>query len=186
MNRVLLFAALSTIFTVHSLSFAQQPEVPAPEKEHQWLEQFVGHWDIHSEGSAGPDQPPMQSNGTMTARLLGPFWVINELTWDMMGTPMNGIQTIGYDPAIKKYVGTWVDSMMNHMWQYTGFVDESGKILTLEAEGPNSMAGGNMTKFRDIYEFTSADHIKATSSMLGEDGKWIVFMTGEMQRTKNN
>ncbi|MCC6509458.1 MAG: DUF1579 domain-containing protein [Pirellulaceae bacterium] len=165
-----------------SLATAQGPEFPGPEKEHALLKQFAGQWTTQSEGKMGPDSPPMQCKGTMSSRMLGGFWVVNELRGDMAGQPMTAIQTIGYDPAKKKYVGTWVDNMMNHMWKYEGSVDAAGKTLTLEADGPNYMAAGKMTKFRDAYEFKSADHIRATSSMLGEDGKWVTFMTGDMRR----
>ena len=32
------------------------PEPPKPTKEHEWLKQFVGEWDIDSEASFGPEQ----------------------------------------------------------------------------------------------------------------------------------
>ncbi len=97
---------------------------------------------------------------------------------------MVGVQTIGYDAAKKKYVGTWVDSMTDFMWKYEGSVDKSGKILTLEAEGPNFASPGKLTKFQDIYEFKSADVIAITSKMLGDDGKWVTFMSGSANRKK--
>ena len=184
MKRILLAVVLGAALVLAPESSAQTPEFPGPQKEHQWLQQFVGEWTTESEGMMGPDQPPMKCKGSLTSRSLGGFWVINEMTGDMMGTPMTGIQTIGYDPEKKKYVGTWVDSMMNHMWQYEGSVDDSGKILTLEADGPNFAADGKMTKFRDVYEFKSPDHILATSLMLGEDGQWVTFMTGHSHRKK--
>lgn len=162
----------------------QQPEFPGPEKEHQWLHKFVGEWTTTSKASMGPDQPPMECSGTIESRMIGEFWIINEMQSNPQGMPMRGIQTIGYDAAKKKYVGTWVDSMMNHLWLYEGTVDESGNKLTLEAEGPNFMADGKLTKFRDAYEFKSPDQIIVSSSMLGEDGKWIPFMTGESMRKK--
>jgi hypothetical protein len=167
-----------------SLVAQEPPEFPGPVKEHQWLAQFVGEWESESEGTMGPDQPPIKCKGSATTRMLGGFWVISEIKNTMAGATMHAVQTIGYDTAQKKYVGTWVDSMMNHMWRYEGEVDPTGKILTLEAEGPNFMAEGKLTKFRDAYEFESKDHIVATSSILGEDGKWITFMTGQLRRKK--
>jgi hypothetical protein len=117
--------------------------------------------------------------------MLGGFWVLAEMESDMMGMKMLGQMTLGYDEKSKKYVGTWVDSMLNHMWKYEGSLDKTGKILTLEAEGPNLMADGKLTKFRDVYEFKSQDEIATSALMLGEDGKWITFMTGTAKRKKS-
>ncbi|MEZ6069210.1 MAG: DUF1579 domain-containing protein [Pirellulales bacterium] len=166
-----------------SLAHAQpMPEFPAPTEQHQWLEKFVGQWDITSKGMMGPDQPPMECSAVMKSKMLGGFWVVTETDGETPGGKFTSLQTIGYDPAKQVYVGTWVDSMTNHLWHYEGSVDESGKTLTLEAEGPNFMTGGATAKFRDSYEFKSPDEIIARSSIQGEDGKWITFMTGTATR----
>jgi hypothetical protein len=183
LNASTLVVAIIAIANSSNLSAQELPKFPGPVKEHEFLHQFVGEWESEMESEMGPGQPAMKCKGTMTSRMLGGFWVISESKTDMMGQTMNGIQTIGYDPAKKKYVGTWVDSMLNLMWQYEGSVDSTGKTLTLEAEGPNFMAEGKTTKFRDAYEFKSKDHIVATSSMLA-DGKWITFMNGNIRRKK--
>ena len=178
-----LLSCFVSLTMICSAAMAQQPpEFPGPEKEHQWLHKFVGEWTTMSKASMGPDQPPMECSGTIESRMVGEFWIINELQSSPAGMPMRGIQTVGYDATKKKYIGTWVDSMMNHLWLYEGTVDESGNKLTLEAEGPNFMAAGKLAKFRDAYEFKSPDLIIVSSSMLGEDGKWITFMTGESRR----
>ena len=131
-----------------------------------------------------PDQPPMQCTGTLNSRKLGGFWVINEMKGEWQGEPMSGIQTIGYDQVQKKYVGTWVDSATDFMWQYEGTVDSSRKVLTFNADGPNFLGGDKLTKFQDIYEFKSDDEIQMTSRMLGADGKWATFMSGTAKRVK--
>ena len=152
--------------------------------EHEWLKKFEGEWTTEGTASMGPGQEDIHCTGTMKSRMLGKHWIVSELAGEMQGTPMNAIQTVGYDPEKKKYVGTWVDSMVNHLWKYEGTVDEGGTKLTLEAEGSNFAAPGKLTKFRDAYEFRSPDHIVATSSMLGEDGEWVTFMTGNYKRKK--
>jgi Protein of unknown function (DUF1579) len=164
---------------------AQEPNAPSkPEKEHQWLHQFVGEWETAAEGTAGPGQPAFTCQGKTTSRMLGGLWLVSETQNDVGGTTINAIQTIGYDPETKKYVGTWVDSMINHMWKYEGTVDPTGKILTLEAKGPNMISPGKVASYRDSFEFKSADHIVNISSMLMEDGKWVQFMKGSMKRKK--
>ena len=162
----------------------EQPAMPEPTQEHKWLQQFSGDWTTQSESSMGPDQPPVQCEGTITSRMLGGFWLVNNMKGDYAGTPMNGIQTIGFDETKKKYVGTWIDSMTSMMWHYEGQVDSTGKVLTLEAEGPNFMSDGTTTKFEDIYEFKSENELSIQSRILAEDGKWITFVSGTATRSK--
>lgn len=182
MKLVALTALLAITFQLANTACAQ--DFPKPTAEHKWLEQFVGEWETEATGVAGPDQPEMKCKGEIKSRMLGGFWVISEAKTDMMGTAVNAIQTIGYDAEKKAYVGTWVDSMLNHMWKYEGAVDKTGKILTLEAEGPNFFAEGKKAKFRDVYEFKDKDHIVVSSQMQGEDGKWVTFMNGSAKRVK--
>ncbi len=165
-----------------SFVVAQAPTMPTPQKEHEWLKQFVGNWDSEAEGVMAPGQPPVKCNGTMSTRMLGGFWMVSDVKGDMMGMPIEAIHTVGYDAKAKKYVGSWVDSMMNHMWKYQGTVDATGKILTLEAEGPNMSQPDKTSKYRDVYEFKSKDHFTMSSEMLGDDGKWLQFMKSEVKR----
>ncbi len=168
---------------VCSTAIAQEaPQFPEPTEQHKWLEKFVGDWESESKGSMGEGQPEMKCTGSMKSRMLGGFWVVSEMKADMMGTPMNGVQTIGYDVEKKQYIGTWVDSMFGHMWHYKGSVSDDGATLTLEAEGPNFMQPGESTLFRDIYEFKSKDHIVATSQMQTADGEWVTFLVGQVTR----
>ena len=176
----------STLFlclaTATFLSAQEDPQFPEPQKEHEWLKQFVGEWDSVSM-AASPGQPEMECKGTMSAHMLGGFWVVNESKANVMGSEINSIQTIGYNTEKNKYVGTWVDSAFNHMWHYEGTVDESGKKLSLEATGPDMMNPGKTANYRDSYEFKSADEIVVTSETIIE-GNWVTFMHGTMTRKK--
>ncbi|REJ88008.1 MAG: DUF1579 domain-containing protein [Planctomycetota bacterium] len=163
---------------------AQLPDFPAPSEEHKWLEQFAGEWVTVSKTAEFGDQPSMEHKGAMTSEMLGGFWAVNRFQGNTGGIEFKALQTIGYDAARKKYVGTWIDSMLDQLWNYEGELDESGKTLVLTAEGPNFFDGGKLTEFRDSYEFKSADLIITTSEIKGPDGKWFTFMTGEMTRAK--
>lgn len=176
-----LFAALVATSAVHA---ADVPEMPKPTKEHEWLKQFVGEWESEGEAVAEPGKEAIKCKGSIKTRMLGEFWMVSEAKSEMMGASVSAVQQIGYDSTTKKYVGTWIDSMLNHLWRYEGSVDSTGKILTLEAEGPNFMDPGKTAKFRDTYEFKSKDHIVSTAAMQGPDGKWITFMNGNMRRKK--
>ncbi len=164
---------------------AAEPGAPPPvQKEHEWLKQFAGEWELDGEMLMGPGQPAVKTKGTETARQVGGYWVASEIKGECMGAPMTGMMTVGYDPARKKYVGSWVCSMSDHLWTYEGTVDSSGKVLTLETEGPNCAVPGKTAKMRDVTEFKADGSRVLTSSMLGEDGKWHTFMTMTARRKK--
>jgi hypothetical protein len=148
------------------------PPKAEPTKEREWLKQFAGEWH----GDVG--------DAVWTTRTLGGYWTVFDIKGTMGGTSMTAILTLGYDAQKKKYVGTWVDSVFPHLWILEGTLDASGKILPLETEGPNPSAGGKMTKMRDTIEIKSNDHFVMTSSMRGDDGKWIDFMTVNYRRKK--
>lgn len=183
--RAFVVSGLFVTLLTASILVAQEPaqKLPGPQKEHDLLKQFVGEWETEMDTS-GPGEKPMTCKGTMSSKMLGGFWIVSEIETEMMGAPMKGLQTIGYDPKSKKYIGTWVDTMMNHLWKYSGSVDEKGKTLTLEADGPSFTGDDKLAKYRDAYEFKSKDHIVMTSSAQGEDGKWVIFMTGNLKRKK--
>jgi hypothetical protein len=164
-----------------SLGIAQ---VAAPAKEHAWLTQLVGEWESKIESVPQPGVPEMKCQGSISTKMLGELWVVSQMQMDMAGIPMAALQTIGYDEKSERYVGTWVDSLQNHMWKYEGSIDPTGKILTLEADGPSMLEPGTTAKYRDIYELKSKDEYLQTSAMQGPDGKWITFMKGEVRRKR--
>lgn len=177
--------SVATILAVILVPFAtaqEMPEMPKPQQEHEFLHKFVGQWESAGKGMMAEGQPPMECNGTFETRMMGGFWMVSKGKGDAMGTPMESLMTLGYDPAKGKYVGTWIDSVFNHMWQYEGTLE--GDILTLNAEGPDMTNPGRMAKYRDVFEFKSPDHYTLTSSAQGEDGEWTTFMTAEVTRKK--
>jgi Protein of unknown function (DUF1579) len=156
-----------------------------PQKEHQWLQQLVGEWTSEAECSMGPGQPVTKSYGTERVRMLGGLWMLGEGEGEMPGGGMaTMIMTLGYDPQKNKYLGTWIGSMMTHMWHYDGEMDASGRILTLSAEGPSMAGDGTMAKYQDIIEIKGKDHRTLSSRVLGPDGSWNHFMTAHYRRKK--
>jgi Protein of unknown function (DUF1579) len=154
-----------------------------PQKEHAWLQKFVGKWTFEGECIMGPGQPPMKSTGAETVRSLGGLWVMGEGTGEAPdGSLVTSVITLGYDPQKQRFVGTFVASMMTHLWTYDGALDASGKVLTLDTEGPTFSGNGAMAKYQDIVELRSDDHRVLRSQMLGDDGKWHGFMTAHYRR----
>src|SRR5262245_52186554 len=157
-----------------------------PQQEHEWLQQLVGEWTAEFECSMGADQPPSTNTSVETVRSLDGLWVLGEADGTTPdGGKMRSIMTLGYDPAKKAYIGTFIASCMTHLWVYEGgSLDATGKVLTLNAEGPSFAGDGTMAKYQDVIEFVSDDHRTLSSQVLGPDGKWTRFMTGHQRRVK--
>ena len=156
-----------------------------PQQEHHWLQKLVGEWTFETEATMEPGKPPEKFKGAESVRSIGSLWMVCDAGGEMPGGgTATTMMTLGYDPARKRFVGTFIGSMMTHMWIYDGELDEPGKILTLDAEGPSFAGDGKMLKYQDIIEFINDDHRTLSSQMLGADGKWVRFMTANYWRKK--
>lgn len=164
----------------------QQQDCPMnvkPQAEHAWLQRFVGEWTYEGECLMGPDQPPMKSSGTESVRAIGGYWVVGEGQATMPdGTPGTTIITLGFDPQKGRFVGSFIGSMMTILWVYDGQLDATGRILTLDADGPSWTEPGKTAKYRDVVEAVSDDHRLLKSSVLGDDGEWHEFMVAHYRR----
>jgi hypothetical protein len=160
----------------------EMPELPKPQKEHAWLEQFTGEWDSEMLAKP-PGQEVVKIKGEEHSRMLGGFWLMGENKSEMFGMPYIGIMTLGYDAKTKKYIGTWVDSMGDTLWKYTGTAE--GNKLTLETKGPCPLKPpGTMVNFRETLELKDKDHKVFTSSIQEDDGSWTQMMTINYTRKK--
>lgn len=153
-----------------------------PQAEHRWLEQMVGEWESEAECIMEPGQPPAIFKGKETVRSLGGLWVLAEGSGEMPGGgAMTTLLTLGYDPARQRYVGTFVGSMMTHLWVYEGMLE--GRVLTLDTQGPDFSTGGkSMARFTDAIEIIDRDNRVMTSRMQGQDGQWRHIMTARYRR----
>lgn len=185
MYQVTIAGLVFAVLAAAAPSQAQEvPELPKPRKQHEWLQQLVGEWESEVEIQTETGQPPVKSQGTESVRSLGGFWIVAENKGNMMGTPFTGLMTLGYDTQTQQYVGTWVDSMSGYLWKHEGSVDASGKVLTLETEGPCPTASGELSQFKEVLEIKSPDHKVFTSSMQGDDGTWTKMLTINYRRVK--
>lgn len=129
-----------------------------------------------------PNGEPSNSTGTEVVRSIGGLWIVAEGESDM---PDGGVgktmMTLGFDPQLDRFVGTFVGSMMTNMWLYNGSLDATQKVLTLDTEGPNFTQTA-IAKYQDIIEFVSDDYRVMKSQILMEDGTWNHFMTVHYRR----
>lgn len=156
-----------------------------PQKEHRWLEKLVGDWTFESDACVEPGKTPEKFKGLERVRSLGGLWMVADGQGEMPGSGASTTMlTLGYDPQKKKFVGTWIGSMMTHLWIYEGTLDAGGRTLTLETEGPDMSGDGRTALYRDVLEWRSDDHRTLTSHMQGQDGQWRTFMTAHYRRRR--
>jgi Protein of unknown function (DUF1579) len=156
-----------------------------PEPQHQWLRRLIGDWKSEGQADMGPGNPSEPFESVETFRAIGELWVQGEGSMKTPdGSPHTTQMTLGYDPVRKRFVGTWIGSMMSHLWIYDGALDAGGTILTLESEGPSFTDTGKMAKYRDVIEMKSPDHRVLTSRTLRDDGTWHQFMEAHYRRVR--
>lgn len=144
-------------------------DFPKPGKEHDWLKQLEGEWDCAAEFYHGPE--PMKMKATESARMsLNGFWLTTTFKGEFFGAPFEGRVVLGYSPYKKKYVGTWVDSMIPHLFASEGELDAAGKVLSMSVDAVHPETG-QPVKERWVTEIAGPDKHTFTFYGPGPDGK---------------
>ncbi len=159
-------------------------EFSKPTEHHRFLDRLVGDWlYVTTTGHENYDPDDPDKRWTETVRSVGGLWVIAEGEGGMGdGTRSSMIMTLGYDPRVEHYVGTWIGSMMDKLWIYKGWIEDEGQTLVLEAEGPDFDDPSKTGVFRDIIHFIDDDTRTFTGSVRQPDGTFKTFMTSESRR----
>jgi hypothetical protein len=155
-------------------------------EQHTWLHRLVGEWRTEMAEMEGAPQPEGTMAGSETVRLLGDAWVLAEgRSQAPDGTPAQMLMTLGYDPAQQCFVGSWIGSMMTHLWYYRrGTLDAERRILTLEADGPRFDGKPGLVPYRDVIEIVDDDTRLLHGNAQKEDGTWTRFMTARYRRVR--
>ncbi|MCI0638210.1 MAG: DUF1579 domain-containing protein [Gemmataceae bacterium] len=141
---------------------AQEPAKPGPEQEH--FKQFEGTWDatVHFKGET--------SKGTMSWKVgLGGLWLLEHFKGEFAGSGFEGIGATSYDPAKKKYVNVWIDSMSTSAMTSEGTFDKAKKTMTMHGSMPTP--DGKTMKTTSVTEVKDANNLVFTMSGPGPDGK---------------
>jgi hypothetical protein len=144
---------------------------------------MVGTWTFQGQADMGPDKPPAKLRGRETVRALGELWIVAQGRGNMPGGGvMTSKMTVGYDPASRRFVGSWVGSPMAHQFVYEGRL--KGKTLTLETTGPDFFNPGRLARYRDAIEVKGPNLRILRSSYRTPAGKWVDFMTCHYTRVR--
>lgn len=142
-------------------ALAQNPEMDAqmkawtaymtPGNEHKQMAASAGQWKATTKMWMDPSQPPM----TMEARaisemILGGRYMVSRYSGQMMGMPFEGISTMGFDNATKKYVSSWVDNMGTGLMYMEGKWRDDIKGIEFRGMGVDP-ATGKEVRMRQVF-----------------------------------
>ncbi|KQY34001.1 hypothetical protein ASD32_22355 [Rhizobium sp. Root483D2] len=71
---------------------------------------------------------------------------------------------------------------MTNLWIYEGKLDETGKVLTLDCEGPDFGNPGQTARYQDIITIRDADSRNFSSRIRRADGTWKSVMSCDYNR----
>jgi Protein of unknown function (DUF1579) len=171
MRLATLFPAVALVVTVAGPVLAQEmPPPPKPGPEHELLKMEAGTWDAVVEVMP-PGAPPMQSKGVETSTVAcGGLCLVTEFKGEMMpGQGFEGRGLTAYDPAKKKYVGSWTDSMSTGLGITESAYDPATKKSSGWMEAPDMT--GKVSRMKSTGEYTDNDHRVFTMYATGPDGK---------------
>jgi hypothetical protein len=154
---------------------AQEMPMPRPGPEHKVLEMDAGTWEATVETFTGPGAPPMVSKGSEVNTIgCAGLCLISDFKGDFGGTPFHGHGTTTWDPARKKYVGTWTDSMSTGLALAEGTYDPTTRTATSFMEGPDMT--GKVTKSRSTVVYKDPNTRVMSMFTTGPDGKEFQMM----------
>lgn len=159
---------------VRSQGGGQPPPMPKPGPEHEVFKMDVGTWDATVEFTPGPGSPQTSKGVEVNTIGCGGLCLITDFKGDMMpGVPFHGHGLATWDPAKKKYVASWTDSISTGLAVGEGTWDPAAKRTSGWMEGPDMT--GKITKTRTVGEYTAAGRVY-TAYAPGPDGKEMQVM----------
>jgi len=167
LNLVIAFSLLSS-FSFGQMEMIEKTEVrkdpfaydAEPGSVHHNLRMAAGFWSekvtMWETPTSEPVDNKMKCNITM---ILGNRYQVATHTSDFNGFPFEGISTLAYDTASKKFTSTWIDNMGTGMMVLEGTADATGKVITSYGSTTDPSTGEKL-KVREIYTVVNENEHK--------------------------
>ena len=112
-------------------------EAGKPGAEHARLEPLVGNWDYTAKFWMDPNQPPVETQGTIERKwILGNRFLEEKIQGSSFDgqSKFEGIGLVGYDNGLKKYTSNFACSMGTGVCKGVGTANEKGDTFTFKTE----------------------------------------------------
>jgi len=126
-----------------------------PNRNHEFLHAFTGHWNTQTRIMYTESQ-----HGTANANMiLGGRFLEMSYTGTLMGIPLKGRTTLGYDNFKKKFTAVFIDNLGTSIRTAQGSLDHSAKVLSLWGTMDEWMTGEHDKPVMYRYRIADQDTI---------------------------
>lgn len=161
---------------------------PKPGDAHKVFARDAGTWDCEVKMFfRGPNSPPAVFTGVEVNKVVSGDLYLQTSFKCQMGDrgEFEGHSLVGYDPRLKKYVGTWVDNFTAVPSQINGEYNENEKLFTSRRVVVDG--SGNEQKSKDVTTWLDESTKKLEIFLVVEaDRKEIEVKLMEMIAKKRN
>ena len=167
--------SLVCLLALTSLTMAQEV-TPGP--QHKKLGELEGTWNLAIKSEGG------DSSGKSVYKMeCGGLWLTSHFDADFGGMKFQGKGMDGYDPAKKKYVSVWVDSLTTAPMFFEGDFDAKGEKLTMTCD--STVPGSSKpAQWRSVTTIVDKDKHIFEMYLKPQGGQEQKMMTVEYTRAK--
>ncbi len=180
------------------LTSAWQLKAQSQEETQKWMQYMTpsdmqkmlakssGEWNEELTFWMDPTHPEMEQKMTASctnSMILGGRYQQTVHKGDFGGMPFEGIETLGYDNLLKKFVSTWIDNMGTGMMYMEGSWDEATKTVVFTGRMTDP-ASGKEVGVRQVFKIIDDDTHEVTQYQQDKDGKEFKSMYIKLTRKK--
>jgi hypothetical protein len=159
-------------------------EYMTPGDVHKMLAKSDGEWNEEISMWMAPGAPPQKSSATCVNKMiLGGRYQSSTHTGSFSGMPFEGISTVAYDNAKKKFITTWIDNMGTGIMVMEGSWDEKTKTLHTKGKQTDPMSGKDMD-VRETFQIIDDNTQKIEMFMTNAGAKEFKSMEILLTRKK--
>jgi hypothetical protein len=139
-----------------------------PGPEHAFLKEGEGVWDATAKAAG------MDSKGELHCKMaLNGLWMMEHFKGDAGGKAFEGYGSTSYDPAKKKFVNVWIDSMIPSPMLSEGTYDKEKKVMTLVGNMPMPEGKSMKSTITITYKDTNTKVLSLKGNMDGKEFEMV-------------
>ncbi|MBL0356704.1 MAG: DUF1579 domain-containing protein [Chitinophagaceae bacterium] len=186
---------IKTIALLFMIGSSLQVTAQTQEEMQKWMEYMTpsgmqkmmagwdGEWTEEVSMWMAPGAPEQKMQTTTVNRMiLGGRYQESKHTGNFQGMPFEGLGTLGWDNAAKKFINTWVDNMGTGIMYLEGTWDEASKTINLSGTMTDPMTG-KQVKIREEIKIID-DNTQQITQYNEKDGKEFKGMVIVSKRKK--